>query len=162
VADEIAVILNLMGIAPTETRCTGTMGRQQSAVSVAVVSLRFAEDKGAHLFYTSAAPTLMRRLVISGDEKAVVFEAGADGRRLLLYDQPAIWRDGRPFFSHDAPQRIETEPGNSMQLQLREFIESIKSGRVISTEGLSGVAEVICGIEKSLENRGHPVAIGPG
>lgn len=113
------------------------------------------------------SPVKVRRLIIGGTNKMVVYDMGQPEEQVKVYDKGMdfIEREGvhktlvqyRIGDMH-APQIPNTEPLN---LMCREFADSIRAGRPPLTDGESGlrVVKTLTAAQHSLEREGSPVLL---
>jgi predicted dehydrogenase len=131
------------------------------------VVAKFADATLAHFHLNWMSPTKVRRLIIGGTQKMVVYDMALPEEQVKVYDKGVdfIAREGvhqtlvqyRIGDMH-APQIPNTEP---LALMCREFADAIRAERAPLTDGAAGlrVVKLLTAAERSLEREGSPVLL---
>jgi predicted dehydrogenase len=161
---DFAIMDYLLGKAPASMTALGSsFGRAQA--SIAFVVAKFADATVAHFHLNWMSPTKVRRIIVGGTQKMVVYDMGMPEEQVKIYDKGVdfIEREGvhqtlvqyRIGDMH-APQIPNTEP---LGLMCREFAEAIAAGRPPLTDGKAGLrcVKLLTAAEHSLLRDGSPV-----
>src|SRR5439155_10619006 len=101
---------------------------------VAFLSVRFGSGTIANLEMSWLAPSKLRRTVLVGSEKMVVYEDGA-AEPVRIFDHGVVYRDPETFGEYQlsyrtgdilSPKLEGTEP---LALELEDFIRAAREGQ---------------------------------
>src|ERR1044071_6371460 len=84
---DIAIILRLVGAAPTRVAATGGAYLTPHIADVTVTNMEFATGVRAHIFVSWLHPHKEQRLVVIGSKKMAVFDDVRQEAKLVIYDQ---------------------------------------------------------------------------
>lgn len=163
---EFAVLGYLIGEQPVAVSGVGSSryGKQEE---IAYITLYFENELIAHVHVSWISPIRMRRLIVGGRKKMVVFDDVQAQEKLKIFDSGIDLSDNE----HSAHQVIsyrrgdaktleydETEP---LALMIETFVNSIKYGHEPLTSGESGLrmVRVLAAVEKSLKSNGRIVPV---
>lgn len=163
---DFSIMDYLLGRMPQNLTAIGSRYGNGQA-SVAFVVAKFANDCIAHFHLNWLSPVKVRRLIIGGTQKMVVYDMGLPEEPVKIYDKGMdfVEREGlhKTLVQYRvgdmcAPQIPNTEPLN---LMCREFADAIRAGRAPLTDGEAGVrvVKVLTAAERSLERDGSPVLL---
>jgi len=144
----------------------GAVGRDsvvKGIPDVAFVNLGFPSGTVAHVELSWLAPSKLRRTVIVGSEKMVVYDDSST-EPLRVFDSGVTYQDPETFGQYHlsyrtgditSPRLETTEP---IAVEMAEFLDAVRAGT--SPEGNSelaaNVVQLIEAAEVSLEVRGVP------
>ncbi len=163
---DFAIMDYLVGKSPTSLTAMGsTFGRDQA--SVAFVVAKFADSTLAHFHLNWMSPTKVRRIIIGGTQKMVVYDMALPEEQVKVYDKGVdfVAREGvhaslvqYRIGDMYAPQIPSTEP---LALMCREFADSIRQRRKPLTDGEAGlrVVRLLTAAQCSLEREGAPLLL---
>lgn len=164
---DISIMFYLLGELPVSVSVFG-----QSFVTkhedVAYISLRFTDNKIAHLHVSWLAPVKFRRIVIGGSEKMIVYDDVENIEKVKIFDKGVslkgpthgiferqlIYRTGDVV----SPKIDTTEP---LKVECEHFIRCIKNNATPRSDGMSGfrVVKVLEAAQKSLKMRGKSIDV---
>ena len=163
---DFSIMDYLVGKTPTSVTALGSnFGRDMA--SVAFVVAKFSDRTLAHFHLNWMSPTKVRRIIVGGAQKMVVYDMGMPEEQVKIYDKGVdfIAREGvhQTLVQYRigdmyAPQIPTTEP---LGLMCREFADAIREGRPALTDGQAGlrVVRLLTAAERSLEREGSPVLL---
>jgi predicted dehydrogenase len=163
---DFAIMDYLVGRTPQNIAAIGArFGREQA--SVAFVVAKFEDNCIAHFHLNWMSPVKVRRLIIGGTNRMVVYDMGLPEEPVKVYDKGMdfIEREGKHqtlvqyrLGDMHAPQIPNTEP---LSLMCREFADAIREGRPPLTDGQGGlrVVRLLTAAERSLNCDGCPVLL---
>ena len=160
---DISVLLLLTGQVPIQTTAVGGTYLQPNIADVTVSNLLFENGTRAHIFVSWLHPHKEQRLVVIGSKKMVVFEDSRPTGKLQIYDKDIAWRNGQFEVTQPKSTPVPYDADEPLQLECREFIECVETGRRSRTPGEDGVdvLRVLHACQRSLELNGAPVQIMP-
>lgn len=163
---DFAIMDYLVGKQPTSMTALGSaFGREQA--SIAFVVAKFADTTVAHFHLNWISPTKVRRIIVGGSQKMVVYDMALPEEQVKIYDKGVdfIEREGvhQTLVQYRigdmyAPQIPNTEP---LALLCREFVDAIRQQRTPLTDGAAGlrIVKLLTAAERSLEREGSPVLL---
>ncbi|RKY64612.1 MAG: hypothetical protein DRQ08_07340 [Candidatus Latescibacterota bacterium] len=166
---DISVALMLLEAEPVRVTAVGESYLQEGVEDVAFVTLHFPGGTMAHIHVSWLDPHKVRRLTVVGSRKMAVFDDTDPSEMLRIYDKgvdasPDYRSYGEAFSIRwgdiTIPRVQMVEP---LALECSHFLECIRDGRTPKSDGMDGlrVLRVLEACQRSLENGGEPVALGP-
>jgi predicted dehydrogenase len=135
--------------------------------NLAHLSVYFENNCFAHFHVNWTSPVKIRRMIMGGDKKMLVFDDMENSEKIKVYDS-GIEMDNQEGI-HDAlvqyrigdmysPKVNQTE---ALSLGVKEFIHSIKEDRQPLTNGIDGlkVVKILEASEKSIKERGKLIEL---
>jgi predicted dehydrogenase len=119
--------------APSSIRATGRDSIVPGIADVAFVTMEFSSGLIANVELSWLAPSKLRRTVIVGSEKMVVYEDGA-AESVKIFDRGVVYKDPESFGEYHlsyrtgdilSPKLSSEEP---LSLQVADFIRSFRNG----------------------------------
>ena len=135
--------------------------------NIAHLSVYFENNCFAHFHVNWTSPVKIRRMIIGGDKKMIVFDDMENMEKIKLYDSHievespesihemlVQYRTGDMY----SPKVVQTE---ALALGVQEFIDAIKEDRQPLTNGVEGleVVKILEAADKSIKNGGEVVEI---
>ena len=139
----------------------------QGIADVAFLTLEYGSGTLANLEMSWLAPSKLRRTVIVGSEKMVVYEDGAP-EPVRVFDRGVVYRDPETFGEYHLSYRTgdivspHLDGSEPLAVELQDFVASIRDG-VAGHEKLDlalDVVRMIEAAETSLLDSGAPVRVG--
>jgi predicted dehydrogenase len=161
---DFSILLYWLGMPPTGIRATGRDSIVPGIADVAFVNMEFASGLIANVELSWLAPSKLRRTVIVGSKKMVVYEDGA-AEAIKIYDRGVEYKDPETFGewhlsyrSGDilSPHLPSEEP---LSLQIGSFVRAMRTGE-LPDHGLALARDVVRlaeAADSSLDNGGAPV-----
>ncbi len=131
--------------------------------NIAHISLYFEENCFAHFHVNWTSPVKIRRMIVGGDKKMLVFDDMENFEKIKVYDAGVDIKSTASI--HEAlvqyrlgdmysPKVIQTE---ALELGAKEFLNSIKENRDPLTNGKDGleVVKILEVADLSLQNKGQ-------
>ena len=163
-------ILNYwLGEAPEAITATGRDSIVEGVADVAFVSLSYESGLIANVELSWLSPSKLRRTVVVGSKKMVIYEDGAP-EPLRLFDHGVVYSEPESFGEFQLAYRtgdilsprLETE--EPIAVQLRAFLEAIATGRA-DLDHLRVARDVVAMVEAaeySLNDSGGLVSLETG
>ncbi len=165
---DLAILDYVLGDRAEAVSATGISHVPGQPENLAYLTLFFPERRMAHIHVNWLAPVKVRRTLIGGSEKMIVYDDLEPSEKVKLYDkgvtlsqQPeGVYQQLVGYRTGDmwAP-RLET--AEALRVEADEFVRSIETGAPPSTDALAGlrVVEVLEAASRSLHERGRPVEL---
>lgn len=164
---DFSILLYWLGTSPTAIRATGRDSIMPGITDVAFVTLRFPSGMIANIELSWLAPSKLRRTVIVGSKRMVVYEDGSV-EAIKIYDRGVEYKDPETFGEYHlsyrsgdmlSPNLPNDEP---LALQAGDFIRAITTGQA-PRSGLPLARDVVRlaeAAEASLDGGGIEVELG--
>jgi len=164
---DFSILLYWLGGPPSSIRATGRDSIVPGIADVAFVTMEFGSGVIANVELSWLAPSKLRRTVIVGSKKMVVYEDGS-AEPIKIYDRGVEYKDPETFGEWHlsyrsgnitSPNLPSSEP---LAVQAGAFVEAMRTGQV-PEPGLSLALDVVRLAEtadSSLDSGGMPVPLG--
>ena len=163
---DFSILLYWLSEVPTSVRAIGRDSIVKGIADVAFVTLSFASGVIANVELSWLAPSKLRRTVLVGSERMVIYDDGAP-EPVRLFDRGVVYRDPETFGEYHlsyrsgdvVSPRIEThEP---LGLELGDFISAIRTGAQMKfhTAVARSVVRIVEAADNSLKQGGREIAL---
>jgi predicted dehydrogenase len=154
---------------PTTVRTVGRDSIVAGIPDVAFVNLGYESGLVANVELSWIAPGKLRRTVIVGSEKMVVYDDGA-AEPVKVFDQGVVFKDPETFGEYQLSYRTgdivspKVETHEPLSEEIADFASAIRNGAepVASPELATDVVRVAEAADQSLERQGSAVTIDAG
>jgi predicted dehydrogenase len=162
---DFSILLHWLGEVPSGVRAVGRDSIVSGIPDVAFVSLTYASGIVASAELSWLAPSKLRRTVIVGTEKMVVYEDGAP-EPVKIYDHGVVFNDPETFGEYHLSYRtgdvISPKTGSHEPLaaELADFAAAIVEGRepLANSRLATDVVRITEAADQSLARGGEEVA----
>jgi predicted dehydrogenase len=163
---DFSILLYWLGGPPAAIRATGRDSIVPGIADVAFVTMEFDTGLIANVELSWLAPSKLRRTVVVGSKKMVVYEDGS-AEALKIYDRGVVYKDPESFgewhLSYRSgdiltPHLSSEEP---LSLQMGDFVRAIQTGE-LPEHGLALARDVVRlaeAADSSLDNGGAQVEL---
>ena len=130
---DFSILLYWLGMAPSAIRATGRDSILHGIADIAFVTMEFPTGMIANVELSWLAPSKLRRTVIVGSKKMVVYEDGTP-EPIRIYDRGVVYKDPESFGEYHlsyrsgsilSPNLSSEEP---LGLQTDDFVSAIGTG----------------------------------
>lgn len=165
---DLAILDYVLGDGAQAVSATGTSHLPGQPENLAYVTVFFPERRVAHVHVNWLAPVKIRRTLIGGSEKMIVYDDLEPSEKVKVYDKGVTvsqkpegvyqmligYRTGDMW----APRLETTE---ALRVEADEFVRAIETGEAPTTDGHAGlrVVEILEAATRSLRERGRPVEL---
>jgi predicted dehydrogenase len=164
---DFSILRYWLGELPESISATGRDSIVEGIPDVAFLSLRFSGGTVANLEMSWLAPSKLRRTVLVGSRKMVVYEEGAL-EPVRIFDHGVVYRDPETFGEYQLSYRTgdvvspKVETVEPLALELDEFVRSIRRGKAPDghVELCRDVVRMVEAADASLNGTGGPVPLG--
>lgn len=166
---DLSIMDYLVGEEPVSVAATGTAHTPGGFEDVAYLTLKFKGDLIAHFHVNWMSPVKIRKIIIGGSKKMVVFDDLDPGERVKVYDkgislskmsQKSAYQSLVQYRIGDmyAPA-IETK--EALSVEVDHFADCIKNSKTPVTDGEAGlrVVRVLEAASRSLKKGGAKVRL---
>lgn len=169
---DLATIHYLLDRGPETVSAFGVSPVTRGHEELAYINLRYADGMIAHLNFNWLSPVKIRRFIIGGSRKLLVYDDGESVEKIKIYDKGV---DLNPDGSEEGAYRFRVnyrvgdmispyvEHKEPLQMACRSFVAGILNNESTLADGVEGlrVIQVLEAIQKSLKSEGRFVAIDP-
>ena len=163
---DFSILQYWLGDLPESVSAIGRDSVVRGIPDVAFVDLSYGTGTLAHVEMSWLAPSKLRRTVIVGSEKMVVYD-DTSSEPIRVFDSGVDYQDPESFGQYQlsyrtgdilSPRLETTEP---LSTQLSDFIESVRGGKSLTENRrvARDVVRLIEAAETSLEERGAPTML---
>ncbi len=166
---DFSILMYWLGGPPSTIRATGRDSIVPGIADVAFVSMEFASGVIANVELSWLAPSKLRRTVVVGSKKMVVYEDGAP-EAIKVFDRGVVYKDPETFGEYHlsyrtgdilSPKLSSDEP---LALQLADFVRAMRSSER-PEHGLELACDVVRlaeAADASLRDGGAQIELGQG
>ncbi len=163
---DFSILRYWLGDSPTRVGAVGRAVINPAVADVAFIDLGYADGLLANVELSWLSPSKLRRTVIVGSRKMLVYEDGAI-EPVRIYDTGIEYQDPETFGQYQLSYRtgdivsLRIEPAEPIKEELADFVHSIRTGEPpMSDNDLAvDVIATVEAAERSMADQGIPVAI---
>jgi predicted dehydrogenase len=178
-AHDVSIIDHLLGgELPREVSAVGAAHAGSPTENVAYVTMRYGENLLAHVHANWLAPAKVRRTIIGGSKRMIIYDDTQPSEKLLVYDKGVMisltngaehngtggsdpyehlvsYRSGDMF----APRLDDRE---ALATEVDNLAESLRAGRKPLADGEAGlrIVRILDAAQRSLARGSEPVPLG--
>jgi predicted dehydrogenase len=145
---DIAILDHLIGRVPTAIAATGACASPGSSIDNACLTLHFGEDFVAHVHASWLSPVKIRRTLLGGERRTVVYDDLEPIEKVKVYGDPGAAGDDGPPDRRRAGNDAQTiwiprfDPREPLALVAGQFLDCVIAGRRPLTDGEAGLRAV--------------------
>jgi predicted dehydrogenase len=150
---DFSMLLHWLGELPTWVGAVGRDSVVKGVADVAFVDLAFASGVIANVELSWLAPSKLRRTVVVGSEKMVLYDDGAK-EPVRIFDQGVVYRDPETFGEYQLSYRTgdivspRLDTAEPISAELDSFLEAMRTGDR-DDDQLRLSRDVVCVIESA-------------
>ena len=165
---DFSILLYWLGAPPHTIRATGRDSIGPGIADVAFVTMEFASGLIANVELSWLAPSKLRRTVVVGSQKMVVYEDGSP-EAVRIFDRGVVYKDPQTFGEYHLSYRSgdilspHIENDEPLALQVGDFVTAIRTGERpdCGLELATDVVRLAEAAEASMESGGSQVGLSP-
>jgi predicted dehydrogenase len=166
---DLAIMDFALGQMPSAVSATGHAHLKGQHEDVAYLTCYFESNLIAHLHLNWLSPLKIRRTIIGGDRKMLVYDDLEPSEKVKVYDRGASLQE--LSLESQNKQKIDYRmgdmwaphipPGEALKVKTAHFIECITQGQTPLTDGHAGlrVVRILEAASQSMAQRGTPVSL---
>jgi predicted dehydrogenase len=163
---DFSILLYWLSELPTSVRAVGRDSIVKGIHDVAFISMTFASGIIANVELSWLAPSKLRRTVVVGSERMVIYDDGA-AEPVRLFDRGVVYRDPETFGEYHLSYRSgdilspKIESHEPLGLELGDFVDSVRSGGRMEyhTTLARSVVRIVEAADASLHDGGREVVL---
>lgn len=165
---DLSIMDHVLGMLPEAVSATGAAHVPGRPVNTAYLTCYFRTDMLAHFHVNWLSPVKVRRTLIGGDRRMVVYDDNEPSEKVKVYDSGIT-------VGEDEDRRIELKIGyragdvwapklpldEALNVETAHFIECVRDSKVPRTDGRAGwrVVRILETAARSLAEHGRPIEI---
>jgi predicted dehydrogenase len=163
---DFSILLYWLSEMPTSVRALGRDSIVKGIADVAFVTLRFASGIVANIELSWLAPSKLRRTVLVGSERMVIYDDTA-AEPVRLFDQGVVYRDPETFGEYHLSYRSgdilspRVETYEPLGLELADFVNAVRANNRMEfhTTLARSVVRIVEAADRSLKEGGDEVTV---
>ena len=163
---DFSILLYWLSELPTTVRAIGRDSIVKGIADVAFVSMTFASGIVANVELSWLAPSKLRRTVLVGSERMVIYDDGSP-EPVRLFDRGVVYRDPETFGEYHLSYRSgdvispKIESYEPLGLELGDFVKAIRTGDRMEfhTALARSVVRLVDAADESLRCGGREVSL---
>ena len=170
---DISIIDDVLGgREPTEVSAIGARHAGSRTENIAYVTMRFGPELLAHVHVNWLAPAKVRRTIVGGSRRMVIYDDMEPSEKLKLYDRgvtitpgsgaDAVYQQLVSYRSGDmhAPQLDMRE---ALAVEVDHLLRCLRTGATPRADGRAGlrVVRILEAAQQSIAAGSTPIALGP-
>jgi predicted dehydrogenase len=163
---DFSILLYWLSELPTTVRAVGRDSVVKGIADVAFVTMTFASGIVANVELSWLAPSKLRRTVLVGSERMVIYDDGAT-EPVRLFDSGVVYRDPETFGEYHLSYRTgdilspKIESHEPLGLELGDFISAVRSDERMEfhTALARSVVRIVEAADQSLRAGGREVTL---
>lgn len=148
-----------------EAVCSNGIANYNGFENIAHLSIYFQDNCFAHFHVNWTSPVKIRRMIVGGDKKMLVFDDMENFEKIKVYDSSVEFKTQESIHEALVQYRIgdmfspKVNQTEALAMGAREFLDAIKENRRPLTDGVDGlnVVKILEASSKSLANRGKMI-----
>lgn len=167
---DLAILDFVLGDTPIAISANGADHFHGNRENMAHITLYFSRGTIAHLNVNWLAPVKMRRTLIGGSQRMIVYDDLEPSEKVKVYDRGVdLGPEAQQTYDMRVSYRIgdmwapQTSVKEALATEIEHFVDCVAHNRVPLTGGDAGLS-VVSYLEyatQSLHQRGHPVELSP-
>lgn len=163
---DISIILYWLEQMPIEVACQGKSYVRKEIEEVAFITTYFPDGTAVHIHISWLAPCKLRRTVIVGSKRMIVYDDTEPVEKVKIYNQ-GVAKNPESFGEFQLTYRSgdivspHLEAVEPLKMECLDFIRAIETGEKTKSDGQNGlrIVKVLEAAEKSLKNKGALIKI---
>lgn len=152
---------------PLAVSATGISHVPQKPENIAYLTMYFDNNVIAHIHVNWLAPVKLRRTLISGSRRMIVYDDIEPSEKIKIYDRGITVSDTETMYKYLIGYRTgdmhspQLEVSEALKVEAAHFVECIRSRKRPISDGESGlrVVRILEAASQSLKQRGAPVEL---
>lgn len=160
---DLAIMDFALGQMPVAVSATGMAHFSGQHEDLAYLTCYFESRLMAHLHLNWLSPLKVRRTIIGGDRRMLVYDDLEPSEKLKVYDRGASMQEQNAKVDYRMGDMWAPHlpPGEALRSESAHFVECMQNSARPDTDGHSGlrVVKILEAAEESMKRRGAPVEI---
>ena len=162
---DLSIMNYVLGDQKIEAVSSNGIANYNGKENIAHLSIYFEDNCFAHFHVNWTSPVKIRRMIVGGDKKMLVFDDMENFEKIKVYDSGVEFKTQESIHEALVQYRIgdmfspKVNQTEALALGAREFIDAINENRKPLTDGVDGlkVVRILEASSESLKNRGKMI-----
>jgi predicted dehydrogenase len=162
---DLSIMNYVLGEHTIEAVCSNGIANYNGKENIAHLSIYFEDNCFAHFHVNWTSPVKIRRMIVGGNKKMLVFDDMENSEKIKVYDSGVEFKTQESIHEALVQYRIgdmfspKINQTEALALGAREFLDAIKENRKPLTDGTDGlkVIKILEASSESLKNRGKMI-----
>ena len=162
---DLSIMNYVLGDNKIEAVSSNGIANYNGKENIAHLSIYFEDNCFAHFHVNWTSPVKIRRMIVGGDKKMLVFDDMENFEKIKVYDSGVDFKTQESIHEALVQYRIgdmfspKVNQTEALALGAREFIDAINENRSPLTDGIDGlkVVKILEASSESLKNRGKMI-----
>ena len=162
---DLSIMNYVLGDHKIEAVSSNGIANYNGKENIAHLSIYFEDNCFAHFHVNWTSPVKIRRMIVGGDKKMLVFDDMENFEKIKVYDSGVDFKTQESIHEALVQYRIgdmfspKINQTEALAMGAREFLEAIKEDRNPLTDGVDGlkVVRILEASSESIKNRGKMV-----
>lgn len=164
---DLSIIEYVLNKEPRAVSATGISHVEGQPENIAYLTIYYDDNLIAHVNVNWLAPVKVRRTLIGGSKKMIVYDALEPIETIKIYDKGIDIESAEDIYRTLISYRTgdmyspKIEATEALQLEAKHFIDCIENGKKPETDGAAGlrVVKILEAASQSIQNRGGVVEL---
>jgi len=170
---DLSIMDYVIGRQPEAVTATGSCHIKKGIENIAYVLLRFPDEFIAHFHFNWLSPVKIRRTLIAGSHKMVVYDDIEPTEKVRVYDSGVTTTHAEEQLDREAAYRTlvsyrtgdvwvpKLDSSEALHYVCKEFLDAISEKRPPLTDGNAGlrVVRLLDAAQRSIRQNGNPVKL---
>jgi len=170
---DLSIMDYVIGRQPEAVTATGSCHIKKGIENIAYVLLRFPDEFIAHFHFNWLSPVKIRRTLIAGSHKMVVYDDIEPTEKVRVYDSGVTTTHAEEQIDREAAYRTlvsyrtgdvwvpKLDSSEALHYVCKEFLDAISEKRPPLTDGNAGlrVVRLLDAAQRSIRQNGNPVKL---
>jgi predicted dehydrogenase len=165
---DFSILLYWLDELPSKVRATGRDSIVPGVPDVAFVNLEYESGLVANVELSWLAPSKLRRTVIVGNQKMVVYDDGTP-EPVKIFDHGVVFKDPETFGEYHLSYRTgdvlvpKVDSSEPLAAEIQDFLQAIRGGTepVAGSDLAADVVRVTQAADESLRSEGDEITLDP-
>lgn len=162
---DLSIMNYVLGNHKIEAVCSNGIANFNGKENIAHLSIYFEDNCFAHFHVNWTSPVKIRRMIVGGNKKMLVFDDMENFEKIKVYDSGVEFNTQESIHEALVQYRIgdmfspKVNQTEALAMGAREFLDAIKENRKPETDGVDGlnVVRILEASSESLKNRGKMI-----
>jgi len=164
---DLSIVCQLLGKEPKYVQAFGTSHEWSKHEYLAYLHLEYEDGTTAHFHFNWLAPVKVRRMLIGGADKMIVYDDMEPSEKVKIYDKGIVLKENdldsiyKVYIDYRTGDMVapKLEHREALAVEAEHFVDCVKNRTAPLTDGYSGlrVVKIIEAAQRSICNKGERI-----